>query len=97
MKTNERIQKRILGQVQMVQVNFRAPEDLIEDLKMLAPQLGFQSYQALMKVYISRGVRKDLASLQDTPLEKLKASLKRHGIEDEVIVEVIEETGLQPA
>ena len=97
MSMNERVQKRLRGQIQMVQVNFRAPEDLIEDLKILAPQLGFQSYQALMKVYISRGVRKDLEALQAMPLVKLKAALKRHGMNDEDIVEVIEETGLQPA
>jgi len=38
----------------MTMVSIRIPEDVIDDLKRLAPVLGFSGYQALIKAYIGR-------------------------------------------
>jgi hypothetical protein len=37
------------------------PEDVIEDLKKVAPELGFSGYQPLIRAYVGQGLRKDLA------------------------------------
>ena len=39
----------------------RIPEDVIEELKEIAPSLGFSGYQPLIRAYIGQGLRKDLA------------------------------------
>jgi hypothetical protein len=41
-------------------VSIRIPDDVIEDLKRVAPILGFSGYQALIKAYIGQGLRADL-------------------------------------
>lgn len=39
----------------------RMPEDVIEDLKRIAPLLGFSGYQSLIRAYIiGQGLRVDL-------------------------------------
>ena len=44
-------------------VSIRMPEDVVEDLKQVAPLLGFTGYQPLMRAYIGQGLRADLARL----------------------------------
>ena len=39
------------------------PEDVIEDLKRIAPLLGFSGYQPLVRAYIGQGLRADLERL----------------------------------
>ena len=41
----------------MVPVSIRMPEDVIDDLKRIAPQLGFSGYQPLIRAYIGQGLR----------------------------------------
>ncbi len=55
---NVRIKKR-----PMKAVTLRIPEDVIEDLKFMADRLDFAGYQALMRAYISQGLRKDLEKI----------------------------------
>ena len=50
----------------MVPVSIRMPEDVIEDLKRIAPQLGFSGYQPLIRAYIGQGLRQDLLRLETT-------------------------------
>jgi len=38
----------------MTMVSIRIPNDVIEDLKRVAPMLGFSGYQTLVKAYIGR-------------------------------------------
>ena len=71
----------------------RIPEDVVEDLKRIAPQLDFSGYQALMRAYIGQGLRQDLARLEDSPLEKFVESLQRHGVERTIIIEAMAEVG----
>ncbi len=42
----------------MIMSNIRIPDDVIEELKRIAPMLGFSGYQALIKSYIGQGLPK---------------------------------------
>ena len=66
-------------------------EDVIEDLKTVAPGLGFSGYQPLIRAYVGRGLRKDLAQLERDSAEALTASLRWRGVADEVIQEALAE------
>jgi len=75
----------------MATISMRVPEDVIEDLKEVAPKLGFSGYQPLMRAYIGQGLRKDLARLGRPEFAQLEESLRRHGVQDEVISAVLGE------
>lgn len=75
----------------MTTITIRIPEDVIEDLKRIAPLLGFSGYQPLMLAYIGQGLRVDLERLEGDTISALIASLKRHGVSDEVIHEALTE------
>ncbi|WP_442786378.1 hypothetical protein [Leptothoe sp. PORK10 BA2] len=75
----------------MTTITIRMPEDVIEDLKRLAPLLGFSGYQPLARAYIGQGLRADLERLEGDTVSALIASLKRHGVSDEVLQEALSE------
>ena len=75
----------------MTTITIRMPEDVIEDLKRLAPLLGFSGYQRLACAYIGQGLRADLERLEGDAVSALIASLKRHGVSDEVLQEALGE------
>ena len=77
----------------MTSVTLNIPEDVVDDLKRIAPHLGFSGYQALMRAYIGQGLRQDLARLETAPFEKFVESLKRHGVTESLIHEVLAEVG----
>jgi hypothetical protein len=91
MKT-EALKKRLDRNRPMATVTIRMPEDVIEDLKKVAPLLGFSGYQPLARAYIGQGLRADLERLDgDTVSLIFIESLKRHGVSDEVIREALSE------
>ena len=75
----------------MTSITIRMPEDVVEDLKRVAPLLGFSGYQPLIRAYIGQGLRLDLERFQSETVTALIASLKRRGISDEVINEALSE------
>lgn len=75
----------------MTTITIRMPEDVIEDLKRIAPLLGFSGYQPLARAYIGQGLRTDLERLEGDTVFALIASLKRHGVSEEVIQEALSE------
>ena len=75
----------------MITVTLRIPEDVVEELKQLAPILGFSGYQPLIRAYIGQGMRTDLEKLENNGFDALIASLKRHGVSDDVIHEALNE------
>jgi hypothetical protein len=95
MKANERILRRLRKDRPMTTISIRVPEDVIEDLKRVAPELGFSGYQPLIRAYVGQGLRKDLARLERDSAGALTASLRRRGVADEVIQEAIAEAGLE--
>ncbi len=81
----EALKKRLDKNRPMTTITIRIPEDVIEDLKRIAPLLGFSGYQPLVRAYIGQGLRVDLERLEGDSISALIASLKRHGVSDEVI------------
>ena len=85
MKSDE-LRKRLNKNRTMVPVSIRMPEDIIEDLKRIAPQLGFSGYQPLIRAYIGQGLRQDLVRLENSPgLELFVESLQNHGVDAKTI------------
>lgn len=76
----------------MVTISLRIPEDVIEDLKRVAPQRGFSGYQPLMRAYVGQGLRADLERLDNDAVTALVESLKRHGVSEDTISEALRDT-----
>jgi len=73
-------------------VSLRMPEDVVENLKRLAPLKGMSGYQALIKYYVGMGLRRDLETLwlQQVP-ERIQGILAKHGVTGAVQDELLEE------
>ena len=85
MKTNK-IAQRLQKNRPMTMVSIRIPNDVIEDLKRVAPMLGFSGYQALIKAYVGQGLRADLERLDSSvEVSALIKSLRKKGVKEEVI------------
>lgn len=93
----ERIKRRLRRDRPMTTISIRIPEDVIEDLKEVAPKLGFSGYQPLIRAYVGQGLRKDLARLERPELAELEKSLRRYGIKNEVISAVLGEAAHRQA
>ena len=76
----------------MTMVSIRIPNDVIEDLKRVAPMLGFSGYQALVKAYIGQGLRADLERLESTvEVSAVIESLRKKGVKEEIISSAVTE------
>jgi hypothetical protein len=95
MKGNERVLRRLRKDRPMATISIRMPEDVIEDLKKVAPGLGFSGYQPLIRTYVGEGLRRDLARLEKDSTAALAESLRRRGVEERVIQEAMAEARLQ--
>ena len=85
MKTNKIVQ-RLQKDRPMTMVSIRIPDDVIEDLKRVAPMLGFSGYQALIKAYVGQGLRADLEKLESgIEVSALIKSLRKKGVKEEII------------
>lgn len=73
----------------MASVTLRMPIDVVEDLKYVAPALGYSGYQPLIRAYVGRGLREDLERLDDPDSDALLASLRRRGIDEKILAEAI--------
>ena len=72
---SDKLRRRLDKNRTMVPVSIRMPEDVIEDLERIAPQLGFSGYQSLIRAYIGQGLRQDLARLEsNSGLEPFKVT-----------------------
>ena len=87
----EKLKKRLDQNRPMTTVTIRMPEDVVEDLKRIAPLLGFSGYQPLIRAYIGQGLREDLEKLNSDTVSALVVSLKRRGVSAEVIEEALTE------
>ena len=90
--TVQQLGNRLRADRPMTTISIRMPEDVLEDLKRVAPILGFSGYQPLIRTYIGQGLRQDLERLdRNSGLEKLLESLRRQGVDEEVISSAIAE------
>lgn len=51
----EYLKRRLDRNRPMTLVSIRMPVDVVEDLKPIAPLLGFSGYQPLLRAYVGRG------------------------------------------
>jgi hypothetical protein len=61
----ETLKKRLKRSRPMTAIAIRIPEDAIEDLKRVAPLLGFSGDRLLVRAYIGSGLRSDLDRLEE--------------------------------
>ncbi|MFO1434392.1 MAG: hypothetical protein U1F76_30650 [Candidatus Competibacteraceae bacterium] len=87
----EHLKRRLDRNRPMTTISMRFPVDVIEDLKRVAPLRGFSGYQPLVRAYVGQGLRLDLERLENNTLSALVASLKRHGVSEELISEALNE------
>ena len=87
----ETLKQRLRKDRPMKTITIRMPEDVVEDLKRIAPVLGFSGYQPLIRTYIGQGLREDLEKLENSPFWELIESLKRHGVEEDIINQALDE------
>ena len=87
----EKLKKRLVRNRPMVAVTLRMPEDVVEDLKRIAPLLGFTGYQPLIRAYVGQGLRKDLERLDNDTVSDLVSSLRRRGVSEAIIEEALAE------
>jgi hypothetical protein len=91
MKTNK-LKARLQKDRPMMMISIRMPEDVVEDLKRIAPLLGFSGYQPLIRAYIGQGLRVDLERLEGSvEITTLIESLRSQGVKDDVIANAMAE------
>ena len=86
------LRKRLRKGRPMTSVTLRMPQDVIDDLKRIAPLLGFSGYQPLIRTYIGQALRRDLEHLEGaSDVGRLVQSLRRHGVAEKVIKSAVGE------
>jgi hypothetical protein len=88
---NERLKKRLKKDRPSTTITMRIPTDVVESLKAVAPMRGFTAYQTLLKSYISEGLRRDEAQLDQNTTDRLTEALKRRGVAEKVLQEAMRE------
>ena len=87
------LKKRLDKNRPMATISMRMPEDVIDDLKRIAPHLGFSGYQPLIRAYVGQGLRTDLERLEGAlQLDDLLESLRRQGVDEEVLRRALDDT-----
>ena len=94
MKMTECMKRNTQADKPMTLISLRPPEHVIDDLKEVAPTLGSGGYQALIRAYISNGLRKHLAEreaerVRESAVEEFSRSLVAHGVSEETIREAV--------
>ena len=89
LKNPEALKKRLAKDRPMTAITMRMPEDIIEDLKRIAPLLGFSGYQPLIRAYVGQGLREDLERLEDSNLTALVEGLKKRGVNPELVEDAL--------
>ena len=87
----EVLKNRLVKERPMTTITLRMPVDVVEDLKRIAPSLGFTGYQGLLKTYVGQDLRRDLERLDNDAVTALVSSLKRRGVSESVIMEALNE------
>lgn len=92
MKTSD-LKRRLQPNRPTESVTLNLPEDVIADLKRIAPRRGFSTHESLMRAYIGQALRLDLERLEAMPnITELIESLRRRGVTEETITSALAET-----
>ncbi|MDN5924720.1 MAG: BrnA antitoxin family protein [Xanthomonadales bacterium] len=70
---------------ELVPVTLRMPVDVVESLKAIAPRKGMSGYQALLKLYVSEGLRHDEATYLFDRASRLTDALRKRGVSAQII------------
>lgn len=87
----EKLKKRMNRDRPMSSVTLRMPADVIDDLKRIAPLLGFSGYQPLIRAYIGQCLRKDLERLDNDTVTDLITTLKHRGVSEKILEDALSE------
>ncbi|HVL56439.1 MAG TPA: hypothetical protein VM491_08035 [Burkholderiaceae bacterium] len=68
------------------------PQNVIEDLKSVAPLKGFSGYQVLLRAYVGAGLREDLEQFEESAVERLIQRLRESGVPEETLRRAASET-----
>ncbi len=91
MKTHD-LKRRLRKDRPMTAISLRMPEDVIEDLKRVAPRLGFSGYQPLIRAYVGQQLRSDLERLEgELRINELISNLRRRGVDEAVLRAALDE------
>jgi hypothetical protein len=74
------LRERLRKDRPMTTIRLRIPEDVVEELKQIAPLLGFSGYQPLIRAYIGQGLRQDLERLSSEREQRRLAALDRPSV-----------------
>ena len=87
------LKNRLKKERPMSAISMRRQEDVVGDLKRVAPQLGFSGYQPLIRAYVGQGLREDLARLESSSsLQSFVEGLRQRGVDETVIREALAES-----
>ena len=96
MKATSRVTARLHRDRPMTTVTLRMPEDVVQDLKRVAPQLGFSGYQPLIRAYVGQGLRTDLARLERAPVQVLLEYLRERGVDERLLQAALKDSVARP-
>lgn len=76
----------------MTLISLRLPEEVVVQLKQLAPKLGHTGYQPLMRSYILQGLQADQAQLAgEGQIQTFVEQLKEEGVDEAVLQKALAE------
>jgi len=81
----ETIKKRLAKDRPMVSITLRMPEDVVNDLKRIAPLKGFGGYQGLMRAYVGSGLREDMEQMEGSAVAQLLDKLREEGVPEKTL------------
>ncbi|SCC94851.1 conserved hypothetical protein [Thiomonas sp. X19] len=81
----ETIKRRLAKDRPMVAVTLRMPQDVVDDLKRVAPLRGFAGYQALLRAYVGAGLRDDMERFEGSAVARLIDRLRDSGVPEETL------------
>ncbi len=87
----DNLKKRMTKARPMSSITLRMPKDVVDDLKQMAPLLGFSGYQPLIRAYIGQCLRKDLERLDNDTVIDLVTNLKHRGVSEKILKDALSE------
>jgi hypothetical protein len=85
-KALERIKKRLVKDAPIAPISLRLPARMVEELKEIAKANGFSSYRALIRYYLSQGMRADIDILDGTAAKPSDRALRMPTLKEEAAI-----------
>jgi hypothetical protein len=85
------LEQRRNPQRPMINITMRLPEDVIDDLKQIAPRVGLRGYRVLIRAYIGQGLAQHVTEINQRNYPAVAAALQRRGWNEEDIAALLNE------